>query len=229
MTIKEVSQYLKMHERTISKLAVQGVLPATKIASQWRFMRSLINQWLEEQMVGLTEEQLELLESEIVARPAEVTEFLAPDLIIEDAKSRTKADILKEMLDLAAEKKRIRNPAFMLKALIRREALCSTAIGEEVALPHPRQPLSESYTMPTVIMARSAKGIDFDAVDDLPVKLIFLLCLPDDDTHLKVLARLSRMLKDAHFREMLKSAVGSAEIFELIEKKDVELSLRRTN
>ena len=180
-------------------------------------------------MVGLTEEQLELLESEIVAKPAEVTEFLAPDLIIENAKSRTKPDLLKEMLDLATEKKRIKNPAVILKALIRREALCSTAIGEEVAIPHPRQPLSESYAMPTVIMARSAEGIDFDAVDELPVKLIFLLCLPDDDTHLKVLARLSRMLKGVHFREMLKSAAGSAEIFELVKKKDVELSLRRTN
>lgn len=229
MTIKEVSQYLKMHERTISKLAAQGLLPATKIASQWRFMRSLINQWLEQQMVGLTEEQLELLESEIIAEPVEVTKFLVPDLIIENAKARTKPEILKEMLDLAAEKNRIKNPAVILKALIRREMLCSTAIGEEVAMPHPRQPLSRSYAMPTVIMARSAKGIDFDAVDDLPVKLVFLLCLPDDDTHLKVLARLSRMLKDAHFREMLKSAAGSAEIFELIETKDIELSLRRTN
>ena len=229
MTIKEVSQYLKMNERTVSKLATQGLLPATKIANQWRFMRSLINQWLEQQMIGLTSEQLELLESEIIARPIEVTQFLTPELILSEAKARTKADLLKEMLDLAALQKRIKNPGLVLKALIKREALCSTALGEEVAIPHPRQPLNESYAKPTIVMARSLEGIDFDGVDELPVKLIFLLCMCDDYTHLKVLARLNRMLKDKHFRELLKASTGREEIFKLIRTKDVELSRGNAN
>jgi PTS system nitrogen regulatory IIA component len=229
MTIKDVSEYLKMHERTVSKLAAQGVLPAAKIANQWRFMRSLINQWLEQQMVGLTSEQLETLESEIVSRPVEVTDFLTPDLIIPAAKAGNKTDLLAEMLDLAANKKLIRNPIRMLKVLVRRETLCSTALGDEVAIPHPRQPLNESSAAPFIIMARSSEGIDFDSVDELPVKLVFLICLSDDYTHLKILARLSRMLKDAHFREMLKSAAGSSEIFDLIEKKDSAFSLQRAN
>jgi len=229
MTIKEVSEYLKMNERTISKLATQGILPAAKIANQWRFMRSLINQWLERQMVGLAAEQLELLESEIAAKPIDVTKFLTPDLIIPDAKAHTRTDVLKEMLNLAASKKLINNPAFVLKVLIGREALCSTAIGDEVAIPHPRHPVSESHASSTIVMARSVQGIDFGAIDELPVKLIFLLCLSDDYTHLKILARLSRMLKDAHFRELLKSATGSKEIFGLLEEKDVELSLQRAN
>jgi len=229
MTIKEVSQYLKMNERTVSKLATQGVLPATKIANQWRFMRSLINQWLEQQMVGLTSDQLELLESEIASRQIEVTQFLTPELIIPDSKARTKVEVLNEMLDLATREKRMKNPALVLKALIRREALCSTAIGNEIALPHPRQPLNESYAKPTIVMARSSEGIDFNGMDELPVKLIFLLCLSDDYTHLKVLARLNRMLKDPNFRQLLKSAAGSTEIFDLIRKKDVALSRGRTN
>jgi PTS system nitrogen regulatory IIA component len=229
MTIKEVSQYLKMNERTISKLATQGVLPATKIANQWRFMRSLINQWLEQQMVGLTSEQLQLLESEINAKPLEVTQFLTPDLIIPDSRAETKNELLKEMLDLASAKKRITNPALVFKALIKREALCSTSVGNEIALPHPRQPLNKSYVKPTVVMARSLEGVDFDGFDELPAKLIFLLCLSDDYTHLKVLARLNRMLKDAEFRELLKSAAGSMEIFGLIKKKDVELSQAQAN
>ena len=229
MTIKDVSEYLKMHERTVSKLATQGVLPAAKIANQWRFMRSLINQWLEQQMVELTADQLEALDSEIAAKPIEVANFITPDLIIPDAKARKKTDLLAEMLDLAANKKLIRNPIRMLKVLVRRETLCSTAIGDEVAIPHPRQPLNEPNASPFIVMARSLEGIDFDSIDELPVKLIFLICLADDYAHLKVLARLSRMLKDAHFRKLLKSAAGSMEIFDLIQKKDIELSLRRAN
>ena len=229
MTIKDVSEYLKMHERTVSKLATQGVLPAAKIANQWRFMRSLINQWLEQQMVGLSAEQLEALDSEIATKQIEVTSFLTPDLIIPAAKACKKNDLLAEMLDLAADKKLIRNPIRMLKVLVRRETLCSTAIGDEVAIPHPRHPLNESNAGPFIIMARSLEGIDFDSIDELPVKLVFLLCLSEDYTHLKVLARLSRMLKDAHFREMLKSAAGSVEIMDLIKKKDIELSLQGAN
>lgn len=225
MTIKDVSEYLKMHERTVSKLAAQGILPAAKIANQWRFMRSVINKWLEQQMFGLTSEQLETLDSEVVSRTIEVTDFLRPDLIIPAAKAHKKTDLLAEMVDLAADKKLIRNPILMLKVLVRRETLCSTAIGDEVAIPHPRQPLNGSSATPFIVMARSFEGIDFDSIDELPVKLVFLVCISDDFTHLKVLARLSRMVRDDHFRELLKSAPESAEIFALIKKKDSELSL----
>ncbi len=229
MTIKEVSKYLKMNERTVSKLATQGLIPATKIANQWRFMRSLINQWLEHQMIGLSAEQLELLESELISTPVEVTSFLTRQTIIADARAGQKVELLKEMLALGVKGKLIKNPALVLKALVKREALCSTAIGDEVAIPHPRQPLNESFAKPSIIMARSSKGVEFDALDDLPVKLAFLLCLPDDYTHLKVLARLTRMLKDGLFRQALKSAAGVGEIYDLIHRKDLQFSSGQAN
>lgn len=229
MTIKEVSKYLKMNVRTISKLATQGLIPATKIANQWRFMRSLINQWLEQQMLGLSAEQLELLESELIATPVKVTSFLTQQTIIADAKAAQKVELLKEMLEVGVKRKLIKNPALVLKALVKREALCSTAIGDEVAIPHPRQPLNGSFAKPAIIMARSLKGIEFDALDDLPVKFVFMLCLPDDYTHLKVLARLTRMLKDGPFRDALKSAAGAAEIHELIRRKDLQFSSGQAN
>jgi len=229
MTIKEVSNYLKMNERTVSKLATQGLIPATKIANQWRFMRSLINQWLEQQMIGLSAEQLELLESELISTPIEITSFLAPENIIPDVRAAQKLELLKKMVDLGARNKLIKNPSLVLKALVKREALCSTALGDEVAIPHPRQPLNESYAKPTIIMARSVEGVDFEAMDGLPVKLCFLLCLPDDYTHLKVLARLSRMLKGGSFREALKAAAGVPELYDLIRRKDLQISSGRSN
>lgn len=229
MTIKEVSQYLKMNERTISKLATKGLIPATKIANQWRFMRSIINQWLEHQMTGFSPQQVGVLESELIAAPIDVTHFLTPEYIIPDASAETKVELLREMLDLGVKKKLIRSSTIMLRTLIKREALCSTALGNEVAIPHPRQPLGESWIKPTIIMARSLKGIDFNAIDNLPIKLAFLLCLPDEHTHLKVLARLMRMLKDADFREALKSAEGAPTIYELIRLKDIQLSKANEN
>lgn len=229
MTIREVSKYLKMNERTISKLAVQGLIPGTKIANQWRFMRSLINQWLERQMLSLPLEQLEMLETELVSNPIQVISYLAPDAIIPDSEARQRIQVLQEMVDLAVKKKYVKNSILILKALLKRESICSTAVGDEVAIPHPRYPMNGSCLKPAIVMARSRRGIDFDAHDDLPVKLIFLLCLPDDYTHLKVLARLTRMLKDSHFREALKSAEDSAAIYDLIRRKDEELSHSNSN
>jgi PTS system nitrogen regulatory IIA component len=229
MTIKEVSRYLKMNERTISKLASQGLIPAAKIANQWRFMRTLINQWLEQRMVNLSADQLEALESEIVSAPVEITSFLSPAYIIPESEAREKVTLLREMVNLASGKKLIRNPVLLLRALLRRESLCSTAIGDEVAIPHPRHPLSDSYLKPMIIMARSSMGVDFNAIDDLPVKLVFLLCLPDDYVHLKVLARLTRILKDSDFRDALKAADGAATLYDLIQKKDEQLNKSRLN
>ncbi len=229
MTIKEVSKYLKMNERTVSKLASQGLIPATKIASQWRFMRSLLNQWLEQQMVTLPSDQLEVLEEELSPKPIDLREYLSPELVIAHAKGGTRNEILREMVEAGAAAGCIRKPSLFLRALIRRETLCSTAIGDEVAVPHPRTAMSDAYSNPTIIIARSAEGVDFNAIDNQPVKLFFLLCLPGDYLHLKVLARLTRMLKDAHFREALKAAESAEEIYTLVTRKDEQLASGRSN
>jgi len=150
-----------------------------------------------------------------------IVEFLKPELIIEDIQSQNKEEVLKEfaecleeVLGLKAEK--------VFHVLTEREKLGSTGIGEGVAIPH-----GKLHDLDHLIccFGRSRKGIDFDAIDNKPVHLIFLLLAPENSagTHLKALAKISKILKDPAFRQQLLDAENAEKIYEIIKEEDDKL------
>ena len=109
----------------------------------------------------------------------------------------------------------------MLHVLLERERLGSTGIGDGIAIPHGK--LSGLEEM-VVSFGRSREGIAFEAMDGKPVHLFFLLMAPENSAgqHLKALAKISRMLKDANFRKSLLEAKMHEDLFRIIAAKDDE-------
>jgi len=109
----------------------------------------------------------------------------------------------------------------MLDILLDRERLGSTGIGEGVAIPHGKMVGLKEMV---ISFGRSREGIDFEAMDGKPVHLFFLLMAPENSAglHLKVLAKISRMLKDPVFRKKLVAAKLSGDLFAVISEKDDE-------
>lgn len=101
----------------------------------------------------------------------------------------------------------------VFEALLNRERLGSTALGEGVAVPHCRLAGSDRTVG---VLLQLAEGIDFDAPDGKPVDLLFVLVVPTEatDEHLRMLAHLAGLLNEASFREALRSARSSAELFD---------------
>jgi len=150
-----------------------------------------------------------------------IVDFLKPGLIIENLTSQNKQDILKEFsqciekaLGLKADK--------VFNVLIEREKLGSTGIGEGVAIPHGK--LSD---IPELVccFGRSQRGIEFEAIDNKPVYLIFLLLAPENSagTHLKALAKISKILKDPGFRKQILEAESAEKIYQIIKEEDDKL------
>lgn len=100
-----------------------------------------------------------------------------------------------------------------------REKLGSTGIGQGVALPHAR---IENIKKPIVLIGISQKGIDFSSLDGAPVYIIFLIISPifQEGLHLKLLAKISRLLKDKYFLERLKELRSPQEIIEFIRRQE---------
>jgi len=100
-----------------------------------------------------------------------------------------------------------------------RERLGSTGIGSGVAIPHGKMPGAKRIV---ACFGRSLTGVDFQSQDGEPAFLFFALIAPENAAgmHLKVLAKLSRLLKDRSFRDQLMSAKGADEIFEILSKED---------
>ena len=72
--------------------------------------------------------------------------------------------------------------------------MLSTAIGNGIAIPHPRHPSDEFFKKPNIVLVRSKKGIDFKAPDKKAVHLFFMTCAPNEFAHLRLLAKISKLL-----------------------------------
>ncbi len=150
-----------------------------------------------------------------------IMDFLSKKAVLTDIKSTKKADVIKELVDAlinAGEiEKRHRNK--LIDALMAREALGSTAIGQGIAIPHAK---SDSVTKLIAAFALSKKGVDFDSLDGEPIYIYFLLLAPQDSAgpHLKALARISRLLKDKYFRDTLRACEDEKCIIKAIAEED---------
>ncbi len=150
-----------------------------------------------------------------------IMDFLSKKAVITDLKSIKKEDILRELVDalvVAGEiEKRHRNK--LIEALMAREILGSTAIGQGVGIPHAK---SDCVGGLVAAFGLSRKGVNFDSLDGEPVYTFFLLLAPADSAgpHLKALARISRLLKDKYFRDSLRQCQDEKSVIKIITQED---------
>lgn len=120
--------------------------------------------------------------------------------------AKNRWEMIEEMVDLAAKNKDIpaEDSAAIKNALIEREKSMSTGIGNGVAIPHCS---TTKVSEITTVMALSPKGINFEAIDNEPVKIIILLIVPKDKLtqHIKTLANIAKMMSDVKLREEILS------------------------
>ena len=146
-------------------------------------------------------------------------EILPEALVMPDLKGQTKDEVLHELAEGMAAVHREIEAARLLDVLWERERLGSTAIGDGIAIPHGKLP---GLTAVLAAFGRHLQGVDFQSLDGNPSKLFFLLVAPEDSVgqHLKALARVSRLLKDATFRNRLLMAHDRSELYRNIREED---------
>ncbi len=148
-----------------------------------------------------------------------ITEFLDKRSIKIGVEATEKEDALKELVDVLADSKDIGDKKGVVKALIERESLGSTGIGQGIAIPHGK---SDKVKEIVAILGISRKGVNFEALDGEPVYIFFLLVAPKETAgpHLKALAQISRLLRDSYFCELLKKCETADDIYDLIKREE---------
>lgn len=145
-------------------------------------------------------------------------DILSANCIKTDLKGKSRRDVIVEMVDLLVKAGLVKDKARVIEAIMEREKLMSTGIGNGVAIPHAK---TNACAKLCAAFGRSP-GVPFDALDEKPVKLVFLLVTPEAETgpHISALARISRLLKHKVFKDALLSAKGEAEIYRIIEEEE---------
>ncbi len=150
-----------------------------------------------------------------------VVDFLRPELVIGQLVSNAKPDVLAEMATHLARHQQGVDSQVLRRVLEERELLASTAIGDGIAIPHGKL---ESVSQLVGTLGRSVGGLEFDSIDGKPTHLVFMLVAPASSTgiHLKALARLSRLFRDALFRQRLVEAADAAAMYQVISEEDAK-------
>ncbi len=204
-TLKEFAKTLGLNLRRVEKMAQRNELPAERIGGQWRFNKVKVIDWYNHNIHTIDDDHLKGLEEAmgkvVVDSNADeelkhmvVTELMTVSSIELNFGAKTKASVIREMVKLVDRTGLLYDSEGLRDALLEREEMCSTAIANGVAIPHPRRPLEYATAEPIVCFARVDRGIPFGATDGKMTQLFFLIACLDDSHHLHVLSRLARLL-----------------------------------
>jgi len=205
MTLSEVATYLKIAEKTVSRMITRGEIPCTKVASQWRFMKSMIDDWLISRMNVVPQNDL----AKILENPEGLipfTRLTSEDLILDNVKAGTKKDILAQLIVPLVEQEIIEDADDFLRKLLTREKMVTTGIGRGVAIPHLRHPKENPGGGPRMVVGICRNGTDYESMDGKLTHLFFLLVSDSEVVHLRVMAKLNQILREGDFVTRLMNA-----------------------
>jgi len=222
LTVEEVIEIFNVPEKTIYRWIKTQGLPAYRVHDEYRFNQTDLIEWASAHNVNVSPVQIE---NSLLHQPDSVQSFyraLALGDIHFHVVGDNKSTILRTIVDLLNLPVRI-DRELLLQMLLAREEMGSTALGDGIAIPHPRNPIVLGVPEPVITLCFLEHPIDFGAEDRIPVSIIFMLISPTHQTHLHLLSRLSYFLNDQKFHSAV-TTHASREVI-LNEAQRVERSL----
>lgn len=142
-------------------------------------------------------------------------EYLEKELVLPELTASTKQEALAELLAPVVEKNPALDAEEVFNVLMEREALGTTGIGNGIAIPHGKL---ASLDKIVVVAGRSSEGLDFDALDQKPCSIFFMVLAPENvaGTHLRILAQISRLLKDDDFKQLFMESDSQEALWNLL-------------
>lgn len=232
MDSKELARFLGDDARRIDKMAQRGTIPCQRINGTYRFNRAEITEWLQQKFGGFAHGDLKILDAGMsshrnVQDQPIVTPLLEVNGINLSLPARTKRSVLKELVNLAEATGLLYDPETLEAELVSREEMCSTAMEDGLAIPHPRRPQQYIIAEPILVFGRPSTSIAFGAPDGKMSDLFFMVCTDDDQHHLHILARLCRICHQKGVLDALREADYPDEVISII--RDAESTVLSLN
>ena len=148
-----------------------------------------------------------------------ILDILPKSAIVPELEGRNKKQVLEELIEAILRVKPDLDRQRLMAVLLERERLGSTGIGDGIAIPHGKL---KDLDQLLLSFGKSSVGVDFESMDGKPVHLLFLLVAPENCTgiHLRALARIARLLKNAPMRKRLLGVYTQDEIYDVIQQED---------
>ncbi|TWT80106.1 PTS system fructose-specific EIIABC component [Planctomycetes bacterium CA13] len=198
LDVARLAEYLHLTPPQVIKMADRGKVPARKVGGHWVFSEAEIHHWLEDRIGASDSQQLDKVQ-EVLDRvaPAAVDrpiyELCTVDTIAVPLNARTRGSVIRSMSELATKSGLMWDASVMSDAISAREEMHPTALDSGVALLHPRRPQTSILSDSVIALGVCPAPIPFAHRGQL-TDVFFLICSYDDTSHLRILAKLSRMI-----------------------------------
>lgn len=202
LSIEAVAEALKLPVTTVERWIRQGRIPIQRSGADAFFSRQAMERWATTHSLSFS-----LSSDQTDGTETEIKDGLVPAMQRGTVNHGVHGDDVATVLRSVVDCVDFLSPAAqdeLYGKLMEREHLASTGIGNGIAIPHPREPLSEPPESPVITTCFSEKPIPFGAIDDQPVIVFFLLISPSVKHHLHLLSRLSFCIRDRMFVDFLK-------------------------
>ncbi len=221
LSVKDTAQLLSVSEKTIYRWIKQDIIPSYKVHGSYRFNRAELIEWATSRRRGVSADAFSEPESEIQPLPT-LHEALETGGVFYHIEGKTREEVLTDTvahLRLPEEVDR----DYLEKVLLTREQLASTAIGEGIAIPHPRSPGLLNVARSKVTLCFLEEPVDFHALDGRPVEILLVIIAPTLRVHLHLLSRLGFVLRDPGFRQVLNDGESRGKIFSALAKAEAKI------
>lgn len=214
LTIGQLASNLGWSVRFIEGLVRGERLPGLEIEGIWHFRRDEVIDWLEQKIQTLDSSRVLQLERRVeqsLVSDGTYVRSVAIDRLASrmpeegislDVHIKSKTEVLRALVCLAERTGLLYDRDYLLASLMDREALCSTAMPGGLALCHPRRPIPAAISTQFVCFLRTIKPVEFGAQDGEGTSVFFLLCAPDDRSHLYGLARIARIIHNGALADL---------------------------
>ena len=231
LNLQQLSQYLHLSDAQVRKLVDKGEIPSRRVGGELVFSKDDVHRWWEQRIGISDDEELVQVEKTLKKRDSHGTSgdgFSLASLIPEGAvafplSAKTKDSVIRSMVQLGASTGLIWDTDTMVEAVKNREEMLSTALDNGVALLHPRRPMPHILGDTFLALGVVPNGIPFGGASGW-TDIFFLICSMEDPIHLRILARLSRILTYPDFLSRLRESSDEFEVRELILKTEGAIS-----
>ena len=218
--LKQAAEHVHLETAVLKHAAQRGEIAAQeRTDGDWYFDHVALDEWAQRQLLSakkkeLAEQHRVIMDEQRRSSQADwgIAALFSSETVALDFGAKTKSGVLRDMTELADKSGKVYDPETLFKELVAREEAASTAIGQGVALLHPRFHDPYLFEETFIAYARSPREVFFGAADGEGTRHFFLICSTDHEEHLHILARLAML---AHGTDLM-SRLDTAESAEAV-------------
>src|SRR4051812_21064450 len=222
LSVRDTAALLRVSEKTIYRWIKQQSIPAYRVQDQYRFNRAEILEWATSRRLNVSSEIFDEPEAEGQPVPS-LLDALEAGGVFYRVSGEDKEGALREVVELLRLPDEV-DRGFLLRVLLAREAIASTAIGDGLAIPHVRNPVVLHVGRPSLALCFLERPIEYGALDGMPVQTLFTIISPTTRAHLRLMSKLSFVLRDPRVRRVVREQESRPIVLQEIGRAEQELA-----